>query len=519
MGIVTSPPGKSDNPAASAALSVRGLTKSFGPVRVLDSVNLELAAGQIHALIGQNGSGKSTLVKILSGVHHADSGVITAHGTVLSSPVRPVELRRAAMAFVHQDLGLVGDLSVVDNIRVGHHASRRWTRSINRRADAREARAALDALHAPVPLSASVGRLPSGQRALVAIARALQFAGEKGRILVFDEATQSMPRESIGEFYTTMRSLARQGAAILIVTHRLDEVIRLADRVTVLRDGCAVAEGLPVASLDEAALSHLLLGRALEVSAAQMRSASHAQPDRPRDTALATTGLTGAQVRGLDLTVARGEIVGITGPTDSGHDELPYLLAGVAPGGGSVTINGREAAAAKTSVTERRARGLALVPQHRLEDGLAGELSAVENMTLPLVWQRGRRLLRSAWQLRAFASAAQKLGLKPVAPHAPVLSYSGGNQQKILLAKCLLERPAVLVTHEPTQAVDIGARVDILRALREAATDGVAVLICSVEAQDLGLVCDRVLVLRHGRVASELVAPDADTISAATYGT
>jgi ribose transport system ATP-binding protein len=516
--IAINPSDGSDSPAVSAGLSVRGLTKSFGPARVLDSVNLDVAAGQIHALIGQNGSGKSTLVKILSGIYQADTGVITAHGAVLSSPVRPAELRRAAMAFVHQDLGLVGDLSVIDNIRVGHHTSGRWTRRINRRADAREAQAALDALHAPIKLTAPVGRLPSGQRALVAIARALQFADESGRILVFDEATQSMPRESIEEFYTTLRSLAREGAAILIVTHRLDEVIRLAERVTVLRDGFAVAEGLPVASLDEAALNHLLLGRALEVSAALMRSDSPAQSGR-RETTLATKALSGTLVRELDLTVARGEILGITGPIDSGHDELPYLLAGVAPGGGSVTINGRELAAAKTGVAERRAHGLVLVPQHRLEDGLAGELSAVENLTLPLVRQRGRRLLRSAWQLRDFASAAQKFGLTPNAPHAAILSYSGGNQQKILLAKCLLERPAVLVAHEPTQAVDVGARVDILRALRVAASDDVAVVICSIEAQDLALVCDRVLVLRQGRVARELVAPDAEAISSATYGT
>lgn len=503
---------------AETVLSVRAVSKSFGRARVLDSVNLDMVKGEIHALIGQNGSGKSTLVKILSGIHQSDSGQITAHGNPLSSPVHPNELRREHMAFVHQDLGLVTDLSVVENIRIGSHESHRWTRWVNRRADADGARAALEALHASVSLKADIRALPAGTRALIAIARAMQSAGGAGQILIFDEATQSLPRESIDEFYATIRETARRGASVLMVTHRLDEVLKLANRVTVLRDGAAVAEGMPVAGLDEAALSHLLLGRSLEGSAASLRPALPPPGAPARETVLRASAVTGGHLRGASLELARGEVVGVTGPAESGYDELPYLLAGVARGSGELTVNGVSLQLGPSRIRDHRQAGIALVPQHRLEDGLAAGLTAVENMTLPRVAERGRWLLRRGWQTDEFSAAVRRLRLTPTTPNAPVASFSGGNQQKILLAKWGMDEPAVLITHEPTQAVDVGARIDILRALREAAAQGGSVMMSSLEANDLALVCDRVLVMREGRVHDELIAPDAETITAATYG-
>ena len=499
-----------------ALVQITGLTKRFGRATVLDNVELTLVPGEIHALMGQNGSGKSTLIKILSGVYAADSGSISVGGNIMPNPTPPSELRAHDLSFVHQDLGLIGDMSVLENIRVGRYQPSRFTRKITWSRERELAEATLHRLGSPIDVDRQVSSLRAGQRGVVAIARALQGQRLGAGCIVFDESTQSLPRETLPGFYDILRAIARSGTAILIVSHRLEEVIGLADRVTVLRDGRMAARGRRVVDLTEASLSHLILGR--ELTGGPLRASSERQPTLG-DPVLAVTDLTGQQLNGFNVEVRAGEVVGLTGATESGMDEFPELLAGHARAdSGEVTVNGRTFAVSGRPLAGLQQAGLAVIPQHRLDDGLAGDLSAVENLTLPRLGIRSPWLLSRAWQMREFAGAVQLFGIKPAAPNAAVSSFSGGNQQKLLLAKWLMNAPSVIVAHEPTQAVDVGARVDILKVLRAAAGDGKGILICSIEAQDLAAVCDRVIVLRRGERPRQLRGGlTASAITEATY--
>jgi ribose transport system ATP-binding protein len=499
------------------AVEIRGLTKRFGRATVLNDVDLTVEPGEIHALVGQNGSGKSTLIKILSGVYTADAGQIRVGGRLLSTPVNPGELRAHSLSFVHQDLGLVDDLTVVENVRVGQYRPGRLTRRITWAQERRLAEETFARLNAPIPLDARLGSLPAGRRAVVAIARAVQGQHPGTGCIVFDESTQSLPRESLPEFYDILRAIARSGTGILIVSHRLDEVMGLADRVTVLRDGEPAAEGVDTAHLDEAELSRLILGR--ELAAGRIDGGAPGADRGTREVALHATGLAGRTLGPLDLRVHAGEVVGVTGAGDCGLEEIEDIVGGNSRTcDGQLTVGEKKFTLPGASPTALHAAGLAVIPHHRMADGLAAEVSALANLTLPRLTRRGRLFLRRGWQQEEFATAVASFGIRPALPHAPVGSYSGGNQQKLLLSKWLLNAPRVLIACEPTQAVDVGARLDILRALRGAATEGKAVVICSIEVQDLAAVCDRVIVLRAGQDPIEL-ADDvtAEAITEATY--
>jgi ribose transport system ATP-binding protein len=515
-----------DDTAARTWVSLHRLSKTFGPAQVLQEVDLDVRAAEIHGLVGQNGSGKSTLIKVLSGVHSADPGsVIEVNGARLSNPVRPAELRRHGLAFVHQDLGLVDECTVMENIRLGQFRVRPVSRRVDWSAERRVAEETLERLHTQIDPSRLVGSLTVGERVIVAIGRALQSIVPGGGCIVFDESTRTLPREILPDFYEIVRRLAASGTAVIIVSHRLDEVLKLADRVSVLRDGRLVAAGRPTRDLSEASLAALLLGRELELLEERPRSRAGtssspaaASGTRPGPV-LSARDLASGSLRGIDFSAEAGEIVGVTGPTGSGHAELPYVLAGVTrPASGTVSVDGREFALPVRDPEQLITAGVVLVPEDRAREGLAVKLSAEENLTLPRARRHGRLMLRSGWQAREFAQAAALLGIVPPRRHLPCSAFSGGNQQKILLAKWLLHRPRVVLLHEPTQAVDVGARMDILRALRATAATGVCVIVVSAESQDLAAICDRVVVLRDGAVAAELAdEPTHNAITAATY--
>jgi ribose transport system ATP-binding protein len=484
--------------ARDARLELVGASKTYGSTRVLADVALTLAPGEVHGLIGQNGSGKSTLVKILSGVVRPDAGAsLRVDGHRLDLPSRPEQLNRSGLSFVHQDLGLITDATAVENIRMGRLARHPVSRRIRWDGEVERATETFRRLRSTIDPRTVVGELSPGQRSLVAIARALQ-SHEPGRgCIVFDESTQSLPRESLGEFYRVVERLAAEGTSVLLVSHRLEEVLRLAGRVTVLQDGRAVASGVPTAGMTEPDLARLLLGREVELADLPRR------PAKPASAAgtFTATGLHGGGTDGLDLTVAPGEVVGVTGSTGAGHEGLPRLLGGALSGAtGEIRMpDGTRLDLARASIGRHMAAGIALVPEQRAVEGLAPTMTALENLTLPRIRRGNALYLRRRWQQREFERAVAMLGITPADPGLTVGAFSGGNQQKILLAKWLLNRPDVLVLHEPTQAVDVGARVDILTAVRAAADAGAAVIICSVEAQDLAYVCDRVIVLRDGR--------------------
>ncbi len=499
----------SENEPTGAALAMVGVTKTFGPARVLDDVGISLHRGEIHGLVGQNGSGKSTLIKVLSGFHRADAGHVEIGGERHALPLSARQLDALGIAFVHQDLGLVDSASVVDNIRVGRFSKSRFSRLVRSQAEAEAAAATLARLGCTVDVRQPAGALSPADRAIVAIARALQnrAAGTGGGVLVFDESTQSLPREILEGFYAIVRQLAAAGAAILLVSHQLDEVLTLANRVTVLKDGHVVAAGIPAAGTSRHELTRLMLGRDADTQALH-----EAVPAQPGDIALSARSLSGRFAQGVDLDIRSGEVVGVTGTTGSGHDEVPLLLSGSAPGTGSVTIGEQRLDLRRAQASDFVRAGVALVPQGRATHGLALGLSVLDNLSLPRVRERsGRWRVTYRWQAEELRWVADALGLTPRRGDLPAAALSGGNQQKLQIGKWLVASPAVLVLHEPTQAVDVGARRDILRVVRQAAAGGAAVIVVSIDAEDLATVCDRVLVTENGTVARELAGPLTDS--------
>ena len=499
-------------------LEVASVYKTFGSARVLRDIGLRIAPGELHGLVGQNGCGKSTLVKILTGIYTPDpGGAITVDGRALSLPVRPLEARAAGLSVVHQNLGLVDDRTVWENVRLGRFkAAGRFSRRIDGRAERAAVEAVFAKLGAQVDVNEKVGELSAEDRAAVAIARAMQDHEPGGGLIIFDESTRAMGKAARGRFFALVRSVIDGGASVLMISHQLEEVIGVTDRVTVMRDGQVVETGIPAKEIDEAGLTRLMLGRHLVTHS---RIDSHAQPE----VAAEVRDLVVRSVNGLDLDVQKGEIVGLTGLVGSGAVAVAEAIGGAREArAGILTVNGRNLTlkARRGSTEEFIRAGVAFVAERRLEQGLAADLSVTQNLTLPRVRSRGGRFRTGGgWQAEETAAMIRKLDIKPPDPHKAVGTLSGGNQQKVLLGKWLAGKPGLLVLHEPTQAVDVGARHDIIDAIREAAAGGCGVVISSVDAADLAVICDRVLVFRDGAVTAELSGDlTQDDIIHATFG-
>ena len=505
-------------------LHICDASKTFGQTQVLFHVDLQVRPGEIHGLVGQNGSGKSTLIKLLSGFYSADTGsTFVIDGNELSLPIRPSELQRNGLAFVHQDLGLVSDASVVENVKIGRYAVGPVSRRIKWQRDADEVAAVLATLGAgDINPYAPVSSLNHGAKASVAIARAILGLPQGSGCIVFDESTQSLPREILHEFYAQVRRLAASGTSVVIVSHRLDEILALCDRVTVLEDGHVTVEGLETAGLTEAELTRLILGNSQKQKPTTAPQSATSASTFDEEVTLVATDISGERLRNVSFEIRAGEIVGVIGNSESGYEELPYLLTGASrKASGSVAINGSTSQLATMNPSRATALGICFVPGKRSDEGLALSLLAFENVSLPRVGLGLRKFfLNERWQEEEFRTAATSLGVTPVAPHLPAGAFSGGNQQKILLSKWLLNKPSVLVLHEPTQAVDVGARADILGALRDEARAGMGVLVCSLETDDLAAICDRVLIFRDGQIQRELIGESisAHAIIDATYG-
>ncbi|GAB2821853.1 sugar ABC transporter ATP-binding protein [Actinocorallia aurea] len=506
-------------PAAQAAprLRVRGVSKTFGGHRALHNVALDVRPGELHALVGQNGCGKSTLVKVLTGYHAPDpGGEIAVDGTPLALPVRPRAARDLGVSVVHQSLGLVDAYSVVENMRLGRFTPKGPGRRIDRAAERAHAAAALDRLGCAVDLDTQAGALSEQDRATVAIARALQDLPEGGGLLVLDESTRALTRDSLAHFYDLVRTVLGLGAAALMVNHRVAEVVERADRVTVLRDGRVVASGLRIdrpgaGGLGEDDIVRAMLGR---------EPAAVSGPPAPGGGEPAVTARirSAGTLRDVVLSLGEGEIVGVTGVVGSGYEEVPYALAGAVRADGELRIGGRVLPLGRRNHRRILAAGVALVPERREQEGLALELSVLDNLTLPRVGARPAWWTGRAWQRREAAEMIARLDIRPPRPDVPAGSLSGGNQQKVQLAKWLLGRPALLLVHEPTHAVDVGARHDIAAALHQTAAEGRPILVASSDPAELALLCTRVLVLSGGAVVAELTGnPDAAAITAAVF--
>lgn len=497
-------------------LEVRNLSATFSGVTVLDSAHLELEAGEVHALVGQNGSGKSTLIKLISGVYKADpGGEVYVDGKKIGAPVQPSRLHDEGMAFVHQDLGLVPDLTVRENVRVGRHSTHGFTRLIDTKKDAEAVRKTFDFLGVDIKPETKVAALRPSDRVAVAIARALQERNLGSGVIVFDESSRAIPPEALDEFYRHIRLLADQGTSVLIVSHNLKEVLKIADRVTALRNGKVVEMGVPTSQLDEASITRLVLGKDGELD-----NFVQTMPSAPREGGLTLSGVAGGRVFGISSHIARGEVVGFTGNLDSGLSSLAPVIAGAMPGGGEISVDGKKVKRSKKSSRPMVDAGIAFIPQDRHGQGLAIELTVQENVTLPHLRSRGKPWWTGLrWQREETQTVLKNFNVTPPDRKAAVSTFSGGNQQKVLMGKWLLGKPAVLILDDPTQAVDVGARSAVLSAARQAAVDGSAVVLCTAEVDDLAAVCDRVHILENGVVSRTVSQPmTAEDILAATYG-
>jgi ribose transport system ATP-binding protein len=480
------------------ALRLSNASMAFGGITVLNDVSLTLARGEIRALVGKNGSGKSTLIKILSGFHSPRPGATLHLGARrFELPAPPEALREAGLSFVHQDLGLNPDASILDNVLVGRFGSRglapiAWRRESRR---VERALAAFGVIHSP---HRQVRELQAVDRALVAIARGLIDAQEHGGVMVLDEPSAFLTEADVKRLFSAIRALAASGTAVVYVSHRLDEVLSLAHTVTVLRDGLAVHEG-HAADLTEDTLIGHILGEDIR------RFYPDLAPPKS-DVVLEADRIGGTLIRSLSLQMRRGEIVGVTGLSGAGFEELPYLLSGASPSTrGTATIVGRTFPARMLRPHLTTAQGLALLPADRQRASGAQRLSVRENISLPVLdrffafWRLNGRLERNAVR-----NVLQRYNVRPPDPDAQLNTLSGGNQQKALFGKWMQTNPEILLLHEPTQGVDIGSKQEIFREIEQAAAAGVAVLIASSEAEDLANLCHRVVVLRRGLFAGEM---------------
>jgi ribose transport system ATP-binding protein len=396
---------------------------------------------------------------------------------------------------VHQDLGLLDQLTVAENICIGGFPTR-LGRIDRRRRDELAART-LDRLGVDVSPGRLVATLTATQRAEVAIARAMRDHTPGSGLIILDESTRARSGADLEHIHRLLRRIAADGSSALMVSHSLSELIAVTDRVTVLRDGKVAGAGLPTSGLSEQELARRMLGSSVE--AVTPRDAPGTAGPAARDPAVTVTGLTGANLAEVSFTVAPGEILGITGLPGSGYEDIPYLVTGAQrAAAGELRTRSARVNLARATVAACLRAGLVLVPERRDRDGLAFELNVRDNISLPALTRRGRPwFVARRWQQEDADAAVETLGIRPRAPHILVKQLSGGNQQKVLLAKWLNTGPALLVLHEPTQAVDIGARTDILRALQRAASTGTSVLMVGSEPEDPVTTCDRVLV--YGR--------------------
>jgi ribose transport system ATP-binding protein len=499
-----------------ARLEARGVGKTFGASAVLQDATLVVRPGEIHALVGQNGCGKSTLIKILTGYHTPDPGMsLTVDGQVLSLPVRWRAAQDAGVSVVHQDLGLLDDLTVSENIGIGGFVRSRFTGRIDWRAQDEVADAVLSRLELAISPRALVGSLPASHRAGVAIARALRDTVEGEGVMILDEATRALPRDELARFHALVRRVVATGTSVVMISHNLEEVLDVSDRVTVLRDGRVVGEGLDTAALDEEGLARLMLGTSVE-------RVARATTDRAAGPVVAK--VEGLELPGhlpLDLVVRRGEVVGLTGLPGTGFEAVPSLVSGARqPTGGALLVGERRVDLRRADVATVMHAGVAMVPERRVRDGLAVELSVRDNLALPSVRRRGRPwYVARRWQDHLTSDAIGRLTIRARSGADLVKELSGGNQQKVLFAKWLSVEPDLLVLHEPTQAVDVGARADLLTTVHRAADEGMGVLLVSTEPADLVDACDRILVLHPGRPAAELHTDDADEVLRAIYST
>lgn len=487
-------------------LIIRGLSKSFDGAQALDSVDLSVNYGEVHGLLGQNGSGKSTLIKILTGFHEPDGDAhVELGGRRIALPLTPEEIGKHGIAVVHQSLSLVPELSVVENLFVDRLV-RNTNWAINWRKAEQDARALFRKYNLDISPETQVSDLPHVERALVAIIRAFNeldaLDPSQSRLLILDEPTPFLAAADVERLFDLVRQLAVTGASVIFVSHDIDEVMELTDRATVLRNG-RVAAVLKTQNSSRTQFIQAIVGRDVEFE----RHVSQAKVGAPM---LSVRNLTAVGLQPFSIDARPGEVVGMTGLIGAGFDKVPYLLFGAsAATGGSMELDGQTIPLSSHSADRAIARKIALIPADRLNEGIVPEMSAADNLALTVF---GTKISNWFIRERDLKKNAELLirsyDVRPARAALPLKSFSGGNQQKIVLAKWLQTNPNLILLDEPTQGVDVGARDQIYRLIGQAAKGGACVICASSDHEQLEAMCDRVLVFSHGKVVTELTGSD-----------
>ncbi|MBB3945167.1 ribose transport system ATP-binding protein [Rhizobium skierniewicense] len=487
-----------------AVLTMKNIRMRFGSYDALKGVSLSIRRGEVFGLLGQNGSGKSTMIKVLAGFHQPEPGSeVILWGQKMPLPLDPMEIKKRGVAFVHQHLGLVSSLTVLENMRVTALGQKSpWFVNWRREASAiSKLFAQFDLFIDPFQTVASLSPV---ERAFVAIIRAFEDlkasdAGYGGEgILVLDEPTPFLPAEDVKRLFALIRSIVKTGASVVIVTHDIDEVRDITDRVAVLRDGELVGIMDTHSSERQSILDTIVGSRVDAFEKRRMAPSGVAAAVRVR-------GLSDGTTAPFDFDIREGETLGVTGLIGSGFARVPYLLYGARRGEGEIMLAGKTSGVGAMTPFAAQQMGIAFLPGDRLGAAGVGTLSVTDNITLPVLDNllKPYGLDRSA-MTRDAARLAQLYDVRPQNPHLPLASLSGGNQQKVLLAKWLQVKPKLLMLDEPTQGVDFGARQQIFKALDRAAADGTAILCASTDNEQLEQICDRIIVFSRGRPVIEL---------------
>lgn len=476
-----------------SVLHLSNISKSFNGVQILDRVSLDLKPGRIHALLGENGAGKSTLMRIISGIYQPDDGAQMLLNGKSYKPASPREAIDAGVAIIHQELNLLPGLSVVENLFLGHEKTTPL-RFIDKAAEFATAQKILDTLKQDISPLATVNDLSIGRRQMVEIARALLFQSD---VIIMDEPTDALAERETEILFSVIRNLAAQGKAVVYISHRLGEIFTLCDDVSVLRDGAMVYSG-EVASLDEETLIHHMVGRTITDQYPHVTVEKGA-------TRLIVNNLVAAGVHDVSLSVAAGEILGFGGITGAGRTELAKAIYGANTiNSGSIIIDG----AVKTVKNPMQAvqAGLAYVSEDRKHEGLIQAHSISHNMTLGALWRFLKRkfFLSCSREQQAIAGYMDAFAIRAPNAAVAVSTLSGGNQQKVAIAKALMAQPRIVIFDEPTRGVDVGARREIYTMMNDLKQKGMAIILLSSDMPELLGMSDRIAVMAGGRMTGEL---------------
>ncbi|MET9686553.1 sugar ABC transporter ATP-binding protein [Streptomyces coeruleorubidus] len=484
-------------------LEMTGIVKEFPGVRALSGIDFRLFPGEIHALMGENGAGKSTLIKVLTGVYSLDGGTITLDGESVRFG-SPLQAQQAGISTVYQEVNLCPNLSVAENIFIGREPTRagriQWKRM------RKEAAELVDRLGLDIDVAAPLSSYPLAVQQLVAIVRSVGTgdrggAGSGTKVLVLDEPTSSLDRDEVLELFRLMRQLRDEGVAILFVSHFLDQIYEVCDRMTVLRNGTLVGEHL-VRDLDQVGLIELMIGKALDQLEELHEHQLHSDVG---ETLVKAEGLgrTGG-IAPFDLEINKGEVLGLAGLLGSGRTELARLLFGAdQPDSGKVTIGGEQVS--MSAPNDAIAAGVAFCSENRKSEGLVPDLTVRENIILALQAARGwTRPIPASQRDELVARYIKALDIRPADPEARVGRLSGGNQQKVLLARWLITQPKLLILDEPTRGIDIGAKTEIQKLVVSLSEDGMSVLYIAAELEEVLRLSHTIGVLRDRRLAARL---------------